>query len=116
MVTTTAIGGADDFDRESLRLVATAVNSVNRAAKRATDRVARNRMYEAKHLLLSCVLEADTPEVHAGWQQQDNGDSLVLVSLGDLLTVHCPFERLSATARCAVVRKAGPGDRRPGRG
>ncbi|MFN0137340.1 MAG: hypothetical protein ACKVS9_14650 [Phycisphaerae bacterium] len=111
---TTAIGASGEFDRESLRLVANAVNSVNRAAKRVKDRVARNRMYEAKHLLLSCVLETDTPEVRAGWQQQPDGDSLVLVSVGDLVTMHCPFERLSAAARCMVVRKAGPGKDAPG--
>ena len=110
---TTAIGASGEFDRESLRLVANAVRSVNLVAKRAKDRVARSRMYEAKHLLLSCMLETENPDVQAGWQEQSDGDSLVLVSLGDLLTVHCPFERLSAAARCTVVRKAGSGNGNP---
>ena len=112
---TTATGTSGAFDRDSLRLVAKAVNSVNRVAKQAKDRVTRDSIYAAKHLLLSRLLEADTPEVLAGWQTQPSGDSLVLVSLSDLLTVHCPFERLSPPARCAVVRKAGSGSPRPGR-
>lgn len=63
MVTTTAIGASGGFDRESLRLIATAVKSVNHAAKRAKSRVSQSRMYEAKNLLLSYLLETDAPEI-----------------------------------------------------
>lgn len=98
-------------DREALCLMANAVHAVNRMAKHFKDRTARNRMYETKHSLLSWGLESDMPGLEVSWQRQADGDSLVVVTIGDRGCVHCPFERLSAAARCKVVTKVGSGER-----
>lgn len=109
MSTNNAAFQSDKFDREALGLMATAVRAVNRMAKHLKDKNAQRRMYETKHSLVSWALETDMPGLEVSWQRQPGGDSLVLVSIGDRGCVHCPFERLSAPARCKVVRRVGPG-------
>lgn len=109
MSTNNAAVSSDKFDREALGLMATAVRAVNHMAKHFKDKAAQRRMYETKHSLVSWALESDLPGLDVTWQRQPNGDTLVLVHIGSRATVHCPFERLSASARCKVVRRAGPG-------
>lgn len=110
-MTTFAIdcGSPDEFDRKAFSLLAEAVNAVNRVAKHFKDRTIRNGAYDAKDMLLSRLIESDAPEVDASWQKQPDGDSLVLIRISDRLAVHCPFERLSPTARCKIVGRIGPG-------
>lgn len=109
MSTNNAVFQSDKFDREALGLMATAVRAVNRMAKHFKDKEAQQRMYHAKDSLVSWALETDLPGLEVSWQRQPNGNSLVVVNIGGRASVHCPFERLSAPARCNVVRRVGPG-------
>lgn len=108
-ISSTCGGFTDEFDREGLELLAQAVNTVNRVAKLSKGRSIRSAAYDAKAVLLSRLIELDTQEVDVTWQQQPNGDSLILVKVCEYLAVHVPFDRLSPTARCKIVQRIGPG-------
>ncbi len=101
--------GGQSVDRELLRHAANAIHSVNCLA-RSYKQIPRasKRLYQSKDELLSLMLEMDVPGVEPAWQEQPDGDHLLIISIGDRRTPHCPFRRLSWSAQCKVVQRIGP--------
>jgi hypothetical protein len=96
-------------DRELLRHAANAVHAVNCLARNYKQIPhASKRLYRSKDELLSLMLEMDVPGVVPAWQEQPDGDHLVIVSIGGRRAPHCPFRRLSWSAQCKVVQRIGP--------
>jgi len=94
---------------ELLRHAANAIHAVNSLAHNYKQIPhASKRLYASKHELLSLMLEMDVLGVKPAWQEQDNHDHLLTISIGDLRTPHCPFRGLSWSAQCKVVQRIGP--------
>lgn len=99
---------ANGIDRTGYELLVKALNAANRAAKHFKGRSIGRTAYAAKDLLLSVLIEEDAPGVNPSWERQPNGDWLLVINIACRLSVHAPFPRLSASARCKVVQRIGP--------
>lgn len=94
---------------EDLQLVIQAIYAVNRLAHSFDDeRRVRRRVFESKNDLISLLLELEIPGVEPSWERQENGDYMLVISIGHRFSPHCPFERLSPAAQCKVVQRIGP--------
>ena len=91
------------------KLLQLAVHLVNRVARMfKKHRTICRRVYAAKADLLSLLIEWDVPGVEPSWEIHPDGNHLLRVPIGRRRSPHCPFERLTPSARCKVVERIGP--------
>ena len=96
-------------DQDVVGLVAESIHLVNRLAHAfSRDSTIKNRLFSAKHDLLSLVLELPIPGIRAAWERQPQGHFLLVISIANHRALHCPFSSLSWSARCRIVQEIGP--------
>ncbi len=103
--------------RAFLRLAASTLWAVNRAAHRARSRTSRQRhLYFIKHSMISVFVEADIAGTTLHWQYQpDSRVWLLVFNIDFSRSFHVPFNRLAPAAQCTTLATIGDAPSRIGR-